>query len=681
MKNRRKIFFFVLASWMLSVLPAQAGSLWVWQDMRFFQSPSHFEYVIQWNLKRSQDEGLRTHPAVSVVEFYLHPGLLPKLSIGSNLQLSPCAQRASGLGEASCWRIFIYDPKVVEVSLHVIQQPSWKGDEETFIKPGEGGVLIQPALWLPYKKDVRVQVEQFQAQVEDSHWQIIHAPLGVPLDGFYLIFQGGFKYEQTLRGVGPIAVILKQEDSRLAQSLIQEARRAFDQYLHIFGAYPFSGHGFAIVENPWYPSGYGLAGATWIGSQVLRLPVFLSSSLPHEILHNWWGNSVYVDASQGNWSEGLTTYMSDYAQIHSEADKKDYRLAQNLRYQWAFYKQTQIPLKEFRYRFDEASQALGYSKSMLLFHEIKEILGEKKWLTQLKQIFSDFLWQDLSFSSLLESLMAQSHGLSRSHALDLWSKPGQPKWELLSAKKTRQSDGRWLLSYRIGQHPNPYYYPGVLFLSVQTSQGPQGFRVEWNAVPEQSGDLLLNHEPIELALDPDFHSFRWVWPDELSAQFYEWWYALQVLFVAQDTTKAQDISQLWLAALKEKSSQSPRVVSGDEKAWLENTLGNQSPFSYVVFYSDEAGAEVLRRKGFALQETWFKSSTPWIRLLVHPQNQEKVWWYFVPSAETLSGRAWSSFIRRPFYYPHACFIESRGRDSHGEVCYQHSIKMKKIVEE
>ncbi|MCX7675330.1 MAG: hypothetical protein N2Z70_05810, partial [Bdellovibrionaceae bacterium] len=77
-----------------------------------------------------------------------------------------------------------------------------------------------------------------------------------------------------------------------------------------------------------------------------------------------------------------------------------------------------------------------------------------------------------------------------------------------------------------GQHPNPYYYPGVLFLSVQTSQGPQGFRVEWNAVPEQSGDLLLNHEPIELALDPDFHSFRWVWPDELSAQFYEWWYAL-----------------------------------------------------------------------------------------------------------------------------------------------------------
>jgi hypothetical protein len=45
---------------------------------------------------------------------------------------------------------------------------------------------------------------------------------------------------------------------------------------------------------------------------VLRLPFIFSSSLPHEVLHNWWGNGVLIDDRFGNWAEGLTTYQSDW---------------------------------------------------------------------------------------------------------------------------------------------------------------------------------------------------------------------------------------------------------------------------------------------------------------------------------------------------------------------------------
>ena len=45
---------------------------------------------------------------------------------------------------------------------------------------------------------------------------------------------------------------------------------------------------------------------------VIRLPFILHTSYPHEILHNWWGNGVYVDYETGNWSEGLTAYLADH---------------------------------------------------------------------------------------------------------------------------------------------------------------------------------------------------------------------------------------------------------------------------------------------------------------------------------------------------------------------------------
>ena len=51
---------------------------------------------------------------------------------------------------------------------------------------------------------------------------------------------------------------------------------------------------------------------TLLGPQVIRFPFIINSSYPHEILHNWWGNSVFVDYDTGNWCEGLTAYMADH---------------------------------------------------------------------------------------------------------------------------------------------------------------------------------------------------------------------------------------------------------------------------------------------------------------------------------------------------------------------------------
>jgi len=72
-------------------------------------------------------------------------------------------------------------------------------------------------------------------------------------------------------------------------------------------------------RGEFFPTGFGFSSYTLLGSSVLRLPFILSTSLGHEIAHCWWGNGVYVDYESGNWSEGLTTYVSDYLYTEMES--------------------------------------------------------------------------------------------------------------------------------------------------------------------------------------------------------------------------------------------------------------------------------------------------------------------------------------------------------------------------
>ena len=98
------------------------------------------------------------------------------------------------------------------------------------------------------------------------------------------------------------------KSNHLSQSYLDAIAKYISQYEALFGPYPFDK--FAVVEN-FFSTGYGFPSYTLLGSRVIRLPFIIHTSLGHEIAHCWWGNGVYVDYAQGNWSEGLTTYVSD----------------------------------------------------------------------------------------------------------------------------------------------------------------------------------------------------------------------------------------------------------------------------------------------------------------------------------------------------------------------------------
>ncbi len=192
-------------------------------------------------------------------------------------------------------------------------------------------------------------------------------------------------------------------DDSLCTRYLDGARRYIDQYSKRFGPYPFAK--FALVENYWQ-SGLGMPSFTLLGDKVIRLPFILDTSYGHEILHNWWGNGVYVLETGGNWSEGLTTYCADYAakEKESPAAAEDYRRAALLGYRdFAVAGGKDFPLEEFRERTNAATQAVGYGKTMMLFHMLRRKVGDAKFDASLRRFYEGNKFREASWLDLRQS--------------------------------------------------------------------------------------------------------------------------------------------------------------------------------------------------------------------------------------------------------------------------------------
>ena len=153
-----------------------------------------------------------------------------------------------------------------------------------------------------------------------------------PLDGLALAanrHQLAGRRAETAFGAVEIVTHLSQRHQAMAPMLLDAAARYLDLYTPLLGAFPYQR--FTIVEN-FFSSGFAYPGFTVIGANVLdRGDLILRPGLlDHELVHNWWGNGVYVDPEDGNWCEALTTYCANYyRRIADDGEDagREYRMA------------------------------------------------------------------------------------------------------------------------------------------------------------------------------------------------------------------------------------------------------------------------------------------------------------------------------------------------------------------
>ena len=103
--------------------------------------------------------------------------------------------------------------------------------------------------------------------------------------------------------------------------------------------------------------GLGYPGVAYIARQILHSRYMQGRSLAHEVLHNWWGNGVYVSYETGNWAEGLTTFLADYVLAEDESRET----ARRMRLQWvrnfsALPTSLDFPATQFRSKGHDATQ-------------------------------------------------------------------------------------------------------------------------------------------------------------------------------------------------------------------------------------------------------------------------------------------------------------------------------------
>ena len=224
---------------------------------------------------------------------------------------------------------------------------------------------------------------------------------------FYEIpFVCGKFYEYFKRGNGyDLYVFLREPDLLLAERYIEWGIKYIDFYSKLIGKYPYKK--FAVVENFW-ETGYGFPSFTLIGSSVIRFPFLLSTSYPHEILHNWFGNGIVPDYETGNWSEGITTYLSDHLISELVGRGDEYRMNSLKRYLGVYKDSLNFPLTEFKERHSQLTQAVGYDKSLMFFHTIRKEIGDSLFIDFIRKFYEEYKfkragWKDIK--DILERLL------------------------------------------------------------------------------------------------------------------------------------------------------------------------------------------------------------------------------------------------------------------------------------
>jgi Peptidase family M28/PDZ domain/Peptidase family M1 domain len=314
---------------------------------------------------------------------------------------------------------------------------------------------------------------------------------------------------------GPVEtlVYLREKDDALAGRYLTATAQYLEMYRGLIGPYPYGK--FALVENFW-ETGYGMPSYTLLGPQIIRFPFILTSSYPHEILHNWWGNSVFVDYGTGNWCEGLTAYMADHLMQEQHGRGEEYRRDTLQKYRSYVKGDRDFPLVEFRSRHSAATEAVGYGKTLMVFHMLRQRIGDDAFRKWAQRFYREYRGKRSGFADVRKSFEAVSgQDLGRFFA-DHVEKPGAAVLEV-ETTGVREVSSAPATSWEVsGVLKETQSGPPLVLdvpVVVQTTGPPAAVTVRIEAA-QTSFSVKTEARPIALHVDPSFDVFRLLDPRE-----------------------------------------------------------------------------------------------------------------------------------------------------------------------
>lgn len=334
-----------------------------------------------------------------------------------------------------------------------------------------------------------------------------------PMEEIFLI--AARFHEYTLQaGDVEVMAFLRTPDEALAGKYLETTGQYLEMYCGLLGDYPFSK--FALIENFW-ETGYGMPSFTLLGEKVIRFPFILHSSYPHELLHNWWGNSVYVDFEGGNWCEGLTTYMADHLIKEQRGQGLQYRRNTLQNYTNYVNADNDLPIRDFLSRHDAATASVGYGKSLMMFNMLRQMVGDEAFIKSVRLFYEKNRFRSASFDDIRKAFESV-YGRGLATFFSQWiDRTGAPELKIADALLS-DSDGKWKIDLTLEQIQEDDAYTLEIPVAVSFADSLVTRKVVMYGKLERFG-LSFRDRPLHIDVDPAFDLFRRLHHNEIPPSF------------------------------------------------------------------------------------------------------------------------------------------------------------------
>lgn len=326
----------------------------------------------------------------------------------------------------------------------------------------------------------------------------------IPFDGCTLVANKYFVTSRNINGV-KCSTYFYEDNPELANSFLTKLEEYLPAYTELLGKFPYSR--FDIVEN-FFSTGYGMPGFTLLGSRVLTMPYATAEgSLAHELVHNWWGNFVFVDWEKGNWCEGLTYFCTNYywnVIKNNEEKARDFRFRSMLKYSIQVDESDEYPVRQFRTKKTETDGNIGYDKSSAIFIMLHEKLGKEDFFKALRLMVERYGGKKATWDNFREVFEEVSEKNFRKFFLAWLDNKGTPELQV-DVSINSQGDNNSQLIINIDQSDEffPIPFPFKIYTEERIIVGRLNVASE-----DFSLKVNLDTKPVKLELDPDYFVFR-----------------------------------------------------------------------------------------------------------------------------------------------------------------------------
>lgn len=203
---------------------------------------------------------------------------------------------------------------------------------------------------------------------------------------------------------------------------------AISTFNRLFGKYPYSTY--SVVETNFVHGGMEYPNLVYISDAIGSIEDY-QNTIIHETAHQWWYGIVGNSAYHYGWlDEGLTEYStllfyeknpSYNVNIHDsiKASTNSYVLFEEIYTEYLDNLDTSLDRNISEYDTEPEYVYMAYVKGMLLFHNVRETIGDKKFFDCLKYYYKENSFSNVTPDTMIENFSTTS-GTNLTSLFDSW---------------------------------------------------------------------------------------------------------------------------------------------------------------------------------------------------------------------------------------------------------------------